>query len=103
MLFFSQIVIRARLTLALAFAILVLTKAPGSSFAALSPFECGFKPIGDSRAPFSIQFFLIALVFLIFDVELILLFPVLAGKLALFALHALGYALFLGLITAGFL
>nr|ARI43505.1 NADH dehydrogenase subunit 3 [Euplatypus parallelus] len=40
-----------------------------------SPFECGFEPISSSRMPFSIHFFLIAIIFVIFDVELVLLFP----------------------------
>merc|ERR1711997_89635 len=39
------------------------------------PFECGFSTFNDYRPKFSLHFFLIALVFIIFDVELIILFP----------------------------
>nr|YP_313727.1 NADH dehydrogenase subunit 3 [Cylindrophis ruffus]BAE20034.1 NADH dehydrogenase subunit 3 [Cylindrophis ruffus] len=42
----------------------------------LSPYECGFDPLGDARSPISIQFFLVAILFILFDLEIILLLPI---------------------------
>nr|YP_011004256.1 NADH dehydrogenase subunit 3 [Haemaphysalis taiwana]UNO53916.1 NADH dehydrogenase subunit 3 [Haemaphysalis cornigera]WPS93618.1 NADH dehydrogenase subunit 3 [Haemaphysalis taiwana] len=41
----------------------------------LSPFECGFDPFSYSRVPFSLKFFYIGIIFLIFDVEIVIIVP----------------------------
>lgn len=42
----------------------------------MTPFECGFSPIKKSRAPFSLRFFIVTLIFLIFDIEVSLVLPI---------------------------
>lgn len=39
------------------------------------PYECGMEPTGDARVPFSVKFYLVAMIFILFDVEAIFLYP----------------------------
>jgi len=69
----------------------------------LSAYECGFDPFGDAREPFDVRFYLVAILFIIFDLELAFLFP---WALVLTKVSILGFwsmIVFLGLLTIGFI
>jgi len=68
----------------------------------VSPYECGFTPLGDSRQQFSVSFYLIAILFMIFDLEVLFLFPF-AVVLYDSSLTAYWFAIiFLVILTIGF-
>nr|UYR45763.1 NADH dehydrogenase subunit 3 [Merostenus sp.] len=56
---------------------LILSKKSMKNREKISPFECGFDPMVMNRLPFSLQFYLISIIFLIFDVEISLILPML--------------------------
>src|SRR5215472_5066817 len=63
---------------AIASAIVVLSWFIGQhkpNLAKLSPYECGVAPVGDARERFSVKFYLVAMLFILFDVEAIFLYP----------------------------
>lgn len=67
----------------------------------VSVYECGFDPIGDSRQKFEVRFFLVAILFIIFDLEISFLFP---WSVILTTLSAIGYwtmFIFLFILTIG--
>jgi NADH-quinone oxidoreductase subunit A len=41
----------------------------------MQPYECGITPVGDAREPFSVKFYLVAMIFILFDVEAVFLYP----------------------------
>lgn len=69
----------------------------------LSPYECGFEPFNDSRRPFDVRFYLVAILFIIFDLEIALLFP---WSITLSATSFYGFwsmMVFLTVLTVGFI
>jgi NADH-quinone oxidoreductase subunit A len=69
----------------------------------LSPYECGFEPFEDSRMKFDVRYYLVAILFIIFDLEIAFLFPwaVSLDGIGLFGLVAMG--VFLLVLVVGFI
>jgi NADH-quinone oxidoreductase subunit A len=71
--------------------------------AKLTPYECGFDAFEDSRMKFDVRYYLVAILFIVFDLEIAFLFPwaVALGKIGLFGLVAMG--IFLVILVVGFI
>ncbi|MGB7931024.1 MAG: NADH-quinone oxidoreductase subunit A [Gammaproteobacteria bacterium] len=69
----------------------------------LSPYECGFEAFEDSRMRFDVRYYLIAILFIIFDLEIAFLFPwaVVLDSIGLFGFVAM--MVFLGILVIGFI
>ena len=69
----------------------------------LSAYECGFEPFSDSRMEFDVRFYLVAILFIIFDLEIAFLFPwaISLGNIGLFGFISM--MIFLFILTIGFI
>ena len=77
------------------------TRRPDSE--KLSPYECGFEAFEDSRMKFDVRYYLVAILFIIFDLEIAFLFPwaIVLDQIGLFGFAAM--AVFLGILVIGFI
>jgi NADH-quinone oxidoreductase subunit A len=90
------------ITLALMVApLLIAYRAPDPQ--KLSAYECGFDAFDDARMKFDVRFYLVSILFIIFDLEVAFLFPwaVSLGKIGLFGFWSM--MVFLGILTIGFI
>ena len=69
----------------------------------LSPYECGFEAFGDARRQFDVRFYLVSLLFIIFDLEVAFLFPwaISLGDIGVYGFWSM--VAFLGVLTVGFI
>ena len=69
----------------------------------LSPYECGFEPFEDSRLKFDVRYYLVAILFIIFDLEIAFLFPWAVSLDTVGRFGMIAMALFLGILVVGFI
>tara|TARA_Y100000748_G_scaffold213881_1_gene179363 strand:- start:1063 stop:1431 length:369 start_codon:yes stop_codon:yes gene_type:complete len=69
----------------------------------LSAYECGFEPFSDSRMEFDVRFYLVAILFIIFDLEIAFLFPwaISLGNIGIVGFFSM--MIFLAILTIGFI
>ena len=89
----------------LATAMVLLSRLIGyrkPSRAKLSPYECGMTPVGDARERFSVKFYLVAMLFILFDVEAVFLYPwaIILRQLKMFGFTEM--LVYIGIVLVGF-
>jgi NADH-quinone oxidoreductase subunit A len=96
------LVIAGGISVAMVAASLVLARQNPNS-EKLSPYECGFEPFEDARIRFDVRYYLVAILFIIFDLEVAFLFPwaVSLGDIGVFGFWSM--IVFLAVLTVGFI
>ena len=69
----------------------------------LSPYECGFEPFEDTRIQFDVRYYLVAILFIIFDLEIAFLFPWAVALDSIGTLGLIAMGVFLALLVVGFI
>src|SRR6202163_3615664 len=75
---YAPLLLHLILAMALSGILLLLSSALGGrrpSNVKSQPYDCGITPVGDAREPFSVKFYLVAMIFILFDVEAVFLYP----------------------------
>ncbi len=103
---YLPVLIFVLISLAIAVIVIVLgyvlgTRRPDSE--KLSPYECGFESFEDARMKFDVRYYLVAILFIIFDLEIAFLFPwaIVLDEIGLFGFASM--AVFLGILVIGFI
>ncbi len=103
---YLPILILALLAAGFAIVTLLLSSALGPrrpSRDKLSPYECGIDPIGSARERFSVKFYLVAMLFILFDIEIVFLYPWAVTLRSLKLFGFLEMLVFLGILLIGLL
>lgn len=103
---YIPILIQSLIVLGFVITMMILTHLLGpkrSSKAKLENFECGIEGLGNARSPFSVKYFLIAILFVLFDVEVIFMYPWAVNFFDLGKSGFLDMMLFMLLVLAGFI
>ena len=103
---YAPILLLLIISMALSFIIFGLSYVVAShkpDYEKLSPYECGFDPFDDARGKFDVRFYLVSILFIIFDLEVSFLFPraLTLNKITMFGFWSM--ALFLIILTIGFI
>jgi NADH-quinone oxidoreductase subunit A len=102
---YLPLLIHFLVALALAGAIVLLSYLIGyrrPTRAKMAPYECGMTPVGDARGRFSVKFYLVAMLFILFDIEAVFLYPwaVILRSLKMFGFWEM--LVYIGIMLVGF-